>query len=276
MKYTYTQFLTRSIALLCIWTPALAEHTFGCLIEPFQTAEVGSQVVGVIESIKVKRGDAVKKGQVIATLKSSVERASVGAANSRAKAEANVSASKANYEFDQSRLERAKYLLGKNFISQQAVDQIKTETEISHQKYRQAIEQQQIAKNERNIAAAQLSQRQIRSPFKAVVTDRYVAVGERVEEKPIVKIAQIDRLLVQVVVPISYFGKIKLNDAASITPEFPDAPTVSGQVALIDKVIDAASNTFRVQLELDNADLALPAGSRCKADFEHSKAQEHI
>lgn len=256
--------------LLCVAgvpMPALAAQTFGCLIEPYQVAEVGAQVVGVIETIKVERGDAVKKGQIIATLRSDVERASVGAADTRAKADANVNASKANYEFDQSRLARSEYLLGKKFISQQAVDQIKTETEISHQKYMQSIEQQKIAKNELNIATAQLSQRYIRSPFNAIITDRYISAGERVEEKPIVRIAQIDRLRVQVVMPVAYFGKVKLDDMATITPEYPDAPTVSGKVSLIDKMIDAASNTFRVQLEFDNSDLALPAGSRCKADF---------
>jgi len=259
-----------SAILLCaanLIAPASAAQTFGCLIEPYQVAEVGAQVVGVIESIKVERGDTVKKGQVIAILRSDVERASVGAADTRAKADANVNASKANYEFDLSRLERSQYLLSKKFISQQAVDQIVTETEISHQKYMQAIEQQKIAKNELNIATAQLSQRHIRSPFNAIVTDRYISAGERVEEKPIVRIAQIDRLRVQVVMPVAYFGKVKIRDTATITPEFPDAPIVSGEVSLIDKVIDAASNTFRVQLEFDNSDLALPAGSRCKADF---------
>jgi RND family efflux transporter MFP subunit len=270
IQFMPIKHLLSALTLLCVASTsssALADQSFGCLIEPYHVAEVGAQVVGIIESIKVERGESVKKGQVIAILKSGVERASVGAANTRAKANANVNASKANYEFDQSRLERSKYLLGKKFISQQAVDQIKTETEISHQKYMQAIEQQKHAKNELNIAAAQLSQRRIRSPFDGIVTDRYISTGERVEDKAIVRIAQINRLRVQVVIPVSYFGKIKNNASVAITPEFPNAPTVSGQVSLIDKVIDAASNTFRVQLELDNADLALPAGSRCTANF---------
>lgn len=244
-----------------------AEQTFGCLIEPYQVAEVGAQVVGVIESIKVERGDTVKKGQIIALLKADVERASVSAADTRAKANANVNAAKANYEFDLVRLTRAKNLLKKNFISIQAFEKVEAESKVSHQTYMQSIEQQKIAEKELGIASSQLSQRSIRSPFDGVITDRYLSLGERVEEKPVVKIAQINRLRVQVVVPVSYFGKIHINDTANITPEFPDAPIVSGQVSAIDKVIDAASNTYRVQLDLDNADYALPAGSRCKADF---------
>jgi hypothetical protein len=35
----------------------------------------------------------------------------------------------------------------------------------------------------------------------------------------------------------------------------------------VDRVFDAASNSFRVQLSLPNADHRLPAGLRCKADL---------
>ena len=256
-----------SLLLMSAFLPAQAGQTFGCLIEPYKMAEVGSQVVGIVDSIKVKRGDNVKKGQLIAILKAGVERASVNAANSRAKAEANVKATKASYEFDQTRLKRAKELRGKNFISKQALDQVRAESEVSAETYHQAREQRAIAKKDLNVASAQLSQRKILSPFDGVITDRYIIDGERVEEKPIVRIAKIDRLIVQVVVPVAYYGKIKQGDIATIVPDFPNAPMTTGSVTLIDKVIDAASNTFRVQIDLNNEDFALPAGLRCTADF---------
>jgi multidrug efflux pump subunit AcrA (membrane-fusion protein) len=94
-----------------------------------------------------------------------------------------------------------------------------------------------------------------------------MTIGERIEEKPLVKIAQINQLRVQVIVPVTYYGKIQSGDIATVLPDFPDAPEVTGEVSLVDKVIDAASNTFRVQLELANQDYSLPAGLRCKADF---------
>ncbi len=244
-----------------------AAQTFGCLIEPYQTAEIGSQVVGIIESIKVQRGDHVKKGQLIAVLRANVERASVNAASTRAKADANAQAAAANYKFDRQRLKRAVGLLEKSFISEQALDQVRAETEVSEQKLYQAREQQKVAKRELGVAAAQLSQRTIRSPFDGVVTERYMTIGERIEEKPLVKIAQINQLRVQVIVPVAFYGKIQSGDIATVSPDFPNAPEVIGEVSLIDKVIDAASNTFRVQLELANQDYSLPAGLRCKADF---------
>ena len=38
-------------------------------------------------------------------------------------------------------------------------------------------------------------------------------------------------------------------------------------VKTVDRVIDAATNTFRVRLELPNPGGALPAGLRCKVDL---------
>ncbi len=261
MKWLLAVVLTSGIL------QANAGQTFGCLIEPYRVAEVGSQVIGIVESIMVERGDNVVKGQVIAILRADVERASVSAAHTRAEANASVQASVASLEFDRQRLKRADGLLGKNFISIQAVDQIRAETDISEQKLNQAREQQRIAKKDLSVASAQLSQRTVRSPFDGVIADLYVSVGERIEEKPLVRVAKIDQLRVQVVVPVTYYGKIVLGATVVIMPDFPGAPTAMAVVERIDKVVDAASNTFRVQLDLANPDMTLPAGLRCKADF---------
>jgi len=247
--------------------PAWAAQEMGCLIEPERVAEVGSQVVGVIESMDVERGDVVKKGQVLATLRADVERASVVVASSRAEAQADIQAAAANVSFNQQRLARAEDLFAKKFISQQALDQARTEAEVAVQKMAQAGEQRRVLSREHELATAQLSQRTIRSPIDGVVAERYLAPGERVEEKPLVRVARVDPLRVQVVVPTAYFGKILAGNTAKVMPELPDAQPVIARVTLVDKVIDAASNTFRVQLELPNPDLALPAGLRCKADF---------
>jgi cobalt-zinc-cadmium efflux system membrane fusion protein len=255
------------LLLAVVAAPAWAAQPMGCLIEPERVAEVGSQVVGVIESMDVERGDLVKKGQVLATLRADVERASVVVASSRAEAQADLQAAAANVTFNQQRLTRAEELFGKKFISQQALDQARTEAELAEQKLVQAKEQRRVLNRERELASAQLSQRVIRSPIDGVVAERYLSPGERVEDKPLVRVAKVDPLRVQVVVPTAFFGKIQPGSTATIMPELPDTRPVIARVTLVDKVIDAASNTFRVQLELPNADLALPAGLRCKADF---------
>ena len=87
------------LLMAAVAAPSWAAQPMGCLIEPERVAEVGSQVVGVIESMSVERGDLVKKGQVIATLRADVERASVVVASSRAEAQADLQAAAANLSF---------------------------------------------------------------------------------------------------------------------------------------------------------------------------------
>ena len=73
----------------------------GCLIEPDRVAEVGSQVVGLVERLNVERGDAVAAGQPLLTLRADVERANASAAGTRSRVDADVLAAKAGFELAQ-------------------------------------------------------------------------------------------------------------------------------------------------------------------------------
>ena len=248
--------------------PAFAASVLGCQIEPEHVADVGSPVIGVIERVEVDRGDRVRKGQVLAVLRADVERAALSVARSRADSDADVQASSASAIFSRERLQRAEGLFRQQFISQQALDQIRTEANMAEQKLAQARNQYEVSLREREVAAAQVSQRVIRSPMDGVVSERYLSAGERIDEKPLLRIAVINPLRVQLVVPTSMYGQVQAGQGVSVVPELPGAVPVTAHVRRIDKVIDPASNTFRVQLVLPNAELALPAGLRCKADFQ--------
>jgi multidrug efflux pump subunit AcrA (membrane-fusion protein) len=55
--------------------------------------------------------------------------------------------------------------------------------------------------------------------------------------------------------------------SARIQPDLPETPALQAKIVLVDRVIDTASNSFRVRMDLPNPGHALPAGVRCKADF---------
>ena len=57
------------------------------------------------------------------------------------------------------------------------------------------------------------------------------------------------------------------GSAALVVPEKPVGGQHVGKVIVVDRVLDAASNTFGVRIELPNSALALPAGLRCKVRF---------
>lgn len=239
----------------------------GCLIEPFSVSEVGSPVVGVVESIHVERGDTVRAGQPLATLRADVERVSVTVAQGRAAGQGELKAAEANAELARQKLARAVDLAQQNFISSQALEQARAEALVAENRLTQAREQRDIYAREHELARAQLGLRTIRSPANGVVADRYLSVGERVEEKPMFRIAVVDPLRVEVVLPASLYPLIRKGTEMRITPDFPGAQPRIAKVALVDRVIEGASNTFRARLSLPNAKEPLPAGLRCRAEL---------
>ena len=256
------------IMLACGYGGGACAESLGCLIQPSQEAEIGSQVIGVLERVLVERGDFVKKGQPIAQLNASVERAQLASAKLRADANADLKGAASNHEFAQKKKVRTEDLVKKNFVSKQASEQATTEAQVAEMRWRQAREQQHLAQQEFALSQVQMAQRTIRSPLTGVISERYLSEGERVEEKPVMRVATIDPLRVEVIVPASYFSKIKQGMSAMVKPELIDAEARSAKVIVVDRVIDAASNSFRVRLELPNPNYQLPPGLRCKVDFE--------
>jgi RND family efflux transporter MFP subunit len=239
----------------------------GCLIEPDRTADLGSQVIGVVDQVRVERGDRVAAGEVLATLRSDVEDANARVAAARAQADADVLAARANLELAEQKMRRAQVLVAQNFVSEQAVDQARGELEVARQKLNQSVADRRVSQEDVRVAEAQRALRTVRSPFTGVVVERYVGAGERVEEKPMLRVAVVDPLRVELMVPTSQYGTLAPGDRVVVHPELPNAQAVSATVRTVDTVLDAASNTFRVRLSVPNPGNRLPAGLRCKADL---------
>jgi RND family efflux transporter MFP subunit len=250
---------------------AVAAQPLGCLIEPFRISDVGSPVIGVIESTLVERGDRVRAGQPMATLRADVERQSVAVAASKAQAIGEVRAAEATVELARQKLVRAKDLADQQFISGQALEQARADVQVAEQRLEQAREQRGIFAREHDLAQAQLGLRTIRSPVTGVVADRFLSAGERVEEKAMFRVAVVNPLRVEVVLPSTYFSAVRTGMTVTVTPDFPGASARLARVTVVDRLIDGASNTFRIRAELPNADFSLPAGLRCKADLGDGK-----
>lgn len=255
------------VLLLAPAVQAAGLQPLGCLIEPFSVSDLGSPVVGVIEQIHVERGDRVRAGQPLASLRADVERMSVNVAEGRAQGLGELKAAEANAVLARQKLARAVDLARQEFISTQALEQTRAEALVAENRLIQAREQRDIYGREHQLAQAQLSLRTIRSPADGVVADRYMSVGERVEEKPLFRIAVVNPLRVEVVLPASLYPVVRKGTTLRITPDFPGAQPRVANVALVDGVIEGASNTFRARLSLPNPGNTLPAGLRCKAEL---------
>ncbi len=248
-------------------TATASNALLGCVILPARSADIGTQIAGVVASIEVERGDTVKRGQVLAQMRADVEQASSSAARARANSEAEWRAATAGADVARQKLERARNLQAQNFLSEQAVELAESEYRVARERVAMALDQRKISAREAGGAEAQLSQRILRAPFDGVVTERFANPGERFEEKPLFRVADISQLRVDVVAPTALFGRLRMGQSLNIQPELPGAAARPAQVVQIDRVLDPASNTFRLRLSMDNADGALPAGLRCRADL---------
>lgn len=251
--------------------PMAYSQSLGCLITPSEIVELGSPVVGVIERIDAERGDSVKKGQSLAYLTADVERASVAVAEARASNQAELQAASSTQEFAKRKQDRTDSLYRDKFTSLQNQDQAQTEAALADLKLLQAREQKRQSSQELSLARAQLAQRTIKSPITGIIVERYMSQGERVEQRPLLKIAALDPLRVEVIAPASEFNKIHLGMIANVMPELASVGELKARVVLVDKILDAASNTFRVRLELPNPNNVLPAGVRCKVALAGEK-----
>ena len=255
-----------SLLIAALASPAHAAPLV-CLMQPSRIAELGTSSPGVIESLTVDRGDSVRRGQVVALLRSDVERAVLGVAQSKAQADADVRAAQAAADFARQKFARSEDLFKKQFISEQALDQVRTETQLAVQKLAQAREQRGIWDRERDLARSQLAQRTLISPFDGVVAERHVALGERVEDRAVMRIVALNPLHVEAMAPAARFGTLRPGMTAQVQPDLPGAAPVTATIKQVDRLIDGATNTFRIRLVLPNPDASLPAGARCKLSF---------
>jgi RND family efflux transporter MFP subunit len=243
---------------------------YDCMIEARQSIAVRSPVEGVIESILVQRGEVVKKGTLVATLSSGPERAALDLARSRAGMEGEIKSAEARVELTRKKWERADELQKKNFVSANARDEAEAEYSLATEQLRAARENRRLAELDVNRAREVLAQRSLKSPVSGVVVEVMLRPGELMssnQKDPIMKIVEIDPLNVELVLPVSQFGKVKVGQLADVLPEEPVGGRHRARVEVVDQMVDAASGTFGVRLRLANPGYRIPAGVKCKARF---------
>jgi RND family efflux transporter MFP subunit len=242
-----------------------------CVIEPEQVVKLSTPVVGVIAHLDVDRGDFIKKGQNLGKLEDGVEQAKLDLQRAKASNESGINSVQARLDFLRKKYERASGLAAKNvaFGSQQALEEADSDVKVAEQQLKQAQFDLEMYRLEAAEAEQELKQRMLVSPIDGVVTERLLAPGEyRNEQSPILTLAQIDPLRVEVYVPTSQYGRIPIGSTADVRPQQPIGGSYSATVTVVDQVLDAASGTFGVRLALPNPSGRLPAGIRCKVQFQ--------
>ena len=216
------------------------QETYECLMEPAVQLGLSSSVAGIIQSIAVDRGSKVKKGQKLVRLDATTELATIKLA-------------KAKLEFGQRKVARAEELFREKFTSEYSVDEAVTETRLAEVELAQA--------------RTLFGLKTLTSPISGIVVERLAQVGEFVSDDEILKLAQLDPLHIEVILPLEQLNSISEGKEATVYPGAPVGGEYKATVETVDQVLDAASGTFGVRLILPNPDSLLPAGLRCRIRF---------
>ncbi|OED35587.1 hypothetical protein AB833_30470 [Chromatiales bacterium (ex Bugula neritina AB1)] len=240
-----------------------------CIVEPSEIVELGSSVPGVIDKLYFERNNFVNEGDTVAELDARVERATLELATARAEIDTSLNLRRENAAFGMRTQSRNQELFNESTISAQDMDKVKTETYIAQLQARQEEDNKRIAKLEAERALQALNQRTLKSPIAGVVMERYKSVGEYLEAEPVYRIANLDPLHVELIVPVQQLGSIATGMKAEITIDLESASNEKhiAIVTSVDRVADAASGTFGVLLSMPNSGFRIPSGVRCNLDF---------
>ncbi len=265
--------LAASMILLAIPARGQSASEYECIVEPEQTVRLASPVVGLITRLDVERGDTVRKGQIVAQMDDRVEVATLALAREKATNDSAIKSAEARVNFLRKKKERIALLHVRSIKSLADMQEVEAEVIVAEQQLREATANRELARLEVQRAAELVAQKTLASPIEGIVVERLLVPGEyRNENSPILTLAKLDRLRVEVIVPTARYGEIKVGMRADVRPEKPIGGVHPGTVTVVDRVHDAASGTFGVRLVIDNPELSLPSGIRCRVSFDHPLA----
>jgi multidrug efflux system membrane fusion protein len=200
---------------------------------------VTARTNGIVTEVKVRRGDKVNKGDVVAVLSDEAREAQV------AQAEALVTQRRTELDAKR-RLIETGTLPRLNLVDLEA--------------------QLKVAEATLAAAAAERDRGIVRAPWSGIVTDVRVEVGRAAFSMAGQEIAQIvglDPMLAVVEVSERQLGGVKVGDTAEI--RLVTGKTATGMIRFVSQSASATTRTYRVEVEIANADGSIPDGITAEA-----------
>lgn len=213
-----------------------------------QETEVAADASGKVTATFVERGQAVKKGDILAVLDAR------GASITASAAAAQTGLARAQLEQAQKECERVKALFQSGAISQAELDRTTSQCQTTQFSAAAAQAQQQ---NAQKIVGDSV----IRAPFAGIIGERYVNVGQYVQ--PSTRIASLytpDPLRLELTVAEVNVARVRNDTELRFTVSaFPD-DKFSGTVKFISPNVRATTRDLVIEAECPNPDGKLRPG----------------
>jgi RND family efflux transporter MFP subunit len=232
---------------------------------------VSPQIEGRLQTLRVREGDAVTNGELLAVIQPQEQQANVAFyASGEQQAAADLAQTRADLENARLNFERIATLYSNHVESVQAYDQARTTCESAGARVESLHRQIQAAAAQKKKAAVQLGYTKIVAPIGGIVDTRAALPGEVVNPgQAIVTLINQDDLWVRADVEESYIDRIHLGDQLQV--KLPSGATREGTVFYRGVDADYATQrdvsrtkrdikTFEIRLRCDNSDRALAVG----------------
>ena len=249
-----------SISVLAVCLSAFREHSDGGPSDlprrfvgatmPSEDLAIGAAQSGVIAHLAVRVGDRVKKGELLFRL--NTKRDELEVARLRVVAESDAEVREAQARLVQAEREEKRYLdlHDREIAGDSALDERRREAEVARIKLERAKVEHKVADLRYQEAAARLAERIVHSPIDGYVAELHHRRGEAVEElQPVVKLVSLDPMWVEFDCPV-VDGRLFAKGAKVEVQRADDAASAAAVVVFASEVADAASQTFKVRLEL--------------------------
>lgn len=230
-------------------------------LKPKEQVDVTSKITGRVQSLTVQVGDLVRRGQVIAEL----EDAELTQQVRRAQAARDVviatrqqrNAELSNVKAD---ADRAKQLFDQGLIARQDYETKLTNYRVMQAQVALVAAQQEQAAAELRELTIQRSQMKIVAPISGYVAQRYVDMGAVISPStPIVKLVNLSTMVAVANVPERNISRLRVGGGAVVTVDALDQQQFPARIARIAPVLDVATRTALVEVEIANPNGALKA-----------------
>lgn len=222
-------------------------------LRPEASADLAFKIAGQLQSIKVERGQVVKKGQLLAALADGEARAQL------AQTEAAVAQAKAQLALARDNEARAQTLVAQGAAPGSQAIALKLQADSAYAAFLQA----QAA---HDLAVTTATNHQLKAPFDGQIVKVPDGAGQIVAPgAPLFRLETLERLVLRASVAEAEISHIHVGDAVTI--ESNDGKRVVGKVKVVLRSLDA-SRRAPIEVSVPNQDGALVAGSYVRASSQ--------
>jgi len=226
---------------------------------------IASRVMGYVREVKVKLGDNVTAGELLAVLDArdldaayrQAQAARAEASDARTEAENNVNAAAAHLDLVKATFRRMQELFDKKSISDQEYDEAQANLKAAQATYDMAVSRRaqtaaKIQQADEAVASAgvQRGYTEIRSPLSGVITEKQVDPGTlAVPGAPLLTIEQAGAYRLEASVEEGQLAATRVGDPVTVKLDAFDR-AIPARVSEIVPSVDAASRAFIVKIDL--------------------------